>query len=66
MNTEIAKEIFEEFEHIDVLYCNPRGEFFTKQNLAENSLQEGEKFDTITREEALLVPKDKTIKKEQK
>ncbi|PIE85823.1 MAG: hypothetical protein CSA05_03720 [Bacteroidia bacterium] len=62
MNKEIAKEIFEEFEHIDVLYCNPRGEFFTKQNLAENSLQEGEKFETITREEALLVPKEETTK----
>ncbi len=40
---QLAKELLQE-TGASVLYMNPKGEFFTVKNLAENSLEKGEKL----------------------
>lgn len=50
---ETAKEIFLADENIVRLFMNPRGEFFTNINYAQNSLADKEKLETLTRKGVL-------------
>ncbi len=50
MNTEKALEIFIK-TGAEKLFCNPKGEYFTQENLAKNSLEKGEKLTTIHRKD---------------
>ncbi len=51
MKNEKVNKIFDELEGIDVLYVNPRGEYFTSENLAQNSLEKGEKYSVVKRKD---------------
>lgn len=66
-----AKELFEKRTE-EVLYSNPKGEFFTSKNYAELSLKEGEKLtvhkrpaSTTDQEKGEITPK-KTDEKPEK
>ncbi len=47
----VKNYIFDELKGIDVLYVNPRGEYFTSENLAQNSLEKGEKYSVVKRKD---------------
>lgn len=44
-----AVQIFEEHPQLSKLWMNPKGEFFTSENLAKNSLGKGETLECIDR-----------------
>ena len=43
-----AKQLFDSTSH-DVLFVNPKGEFFSKKNYCDNSLEKGEVTRTLTK-----------------
>lgn len=47
-NKQAADKLFASTAH-DVLYANPKGEFFTSQNIGELSLKVGQKLEKFTR-----------------
>lgn len=56
-----AQVIFGNLKNIDVLYANPKGEFFTRENYAENSLKKGEKLATFYRDQPVAEDHDFTV-----
>ena len=50
---ETAKQIFEAEPQLQRLYLNPKGEFFTKIDYAQNSVEDTKKIETLTRKDAL-------------
>lgn len=59
---DAAREIFISRPGIHQLYMNPKGEFFTLKDYAENSIAQGQKIETITRRGVL---KDEPLKEPQ-
>ena len=50
---ETAKQIFEAEPQLQRLYLNPKGEFFTKIDYAQNSVEDSKKIETLTRKSVL-------------
>lgn len=44
---ETAKQIFEAEPQLQRLYLNPKGEFFTKIDYAQNSVEDTKKIETL-------------------
>lgn len=51
-----AVAIFEANPQFQKLWMNPKGEFFSNENLAKNSLAEGEKLESITNTIEVMAP----------
>lgn len=51
-----AVAIFEANPQFLKLWMNPKGEFFSNENLAKNSLTEGEKLESITNTIEVMTP----------
>ncbi len=63
--TKNAQYIFDKNPKIDELFMNVKGEFFTQESLAKNSLQKGEKLTKVSKKEEISItqeePKEESI-----
>lgn len=59
--TEIAHGILKDNPNVSVVYVNPKGEFFTQESYAENSLPKNKEGKRVGQLEKVRLPK-KAIK----